>query len=182
MQLRIGYELIYRFSQSTPIILVLNVHDSRISDMVVPDRLITYPSLPLTSYRDSFGNQCHRILAPAGQLCLTADAVIRDRGLPDEVMSAAWQDPVENLPDDTLVFLLGSRYCETDLLSQTAWQLFAGTAPGYSRVQAICDYVHNHILFSYPDARPSRSAAEAFQERIGVCRDYAHLAITFCRS
>jgi transglutaminase-like putative cysteine protease len=181
MQLRIGYELIYSFPRSTPIILVLNVHDSRTSDMVVPDSLTIEPPIPVTSYRDSFGNQCHRVLAPAGRLRLTADTVIRDTGKPDEVMTEAWQDSVEDLPEDTLLFLLGSRYCETDLLSQTAWQLFGGTAPGYPRVQAICDYVHNHIVFNYQDARPTRSAAEAFQERAGVCRDYAHLAITFCR-
>ncbi len=93
----------------------------------------------------------------------------------------AWQDTVEDLPEETLVFLLGSRYCETDLLSQTAWQLFSGTAPGHARVQAICDYVHNHIVFNYQNARSTRTAAEAFRERTGVCRDYAHLAITFCR-
>lgn len=181
MQLRIGYELIYSFPRSTPIILVLNVHDSRVSDLVVPDRLTTEPSIPVTAYRDSFGNQCHRVLAPAGQLRLSADGVIRDNGKPDEVMTGAWQDAVEDLPEDTLMFLLGSRYCETDLLSETAWQLFGGTAPGYERVQAICDYVHNRIVFNYQNARPTRSAAEAFHEGTGVCRDYAHLSIAFCR-
>jgi transglutaminase-like putative cysteine protease len=182
MQLRIGYELIYSFPQSTPIILVLTVHDSRAADMVVPDSLTTEPPIPVTSYRDSFGNRCHRTLAPPGRLRLTADGVIRDTGKPDEVITDAWQDSVEDLPEDTLLFLLASRYCETDLLCQTAWQLFANTPPGYARVQAICDYVHNHIAFDYQNARPTRSAAEAFHERTGVCRDYAHLAIAFCRS
>ncbi len=181
MQLRIGYELIYSFPRSTPIILVLNVHDSRASDLIVPDSLTTEPSIPVTGYRDSFGNQCHRLLAPPGRLRLAADGVIRDSGKPDEVMTEAWQDSVEDLPEDTLLFLLGSRYCETDLLSQTAWQLFGGTTPGYPRVQAICDYVHNHIVFNYQNARPTRSASEAFHEGRGVCRDYAHLAIAFCR-
>ena len=97
-------------------------------------------------------------------------------------MPSAGQHSVQDLPEETLVFLLGSRYCETDLLSETAWQLFSGTAPGYPRVQAICDYVHNHIAFNYQNARATRGAAEAFNERIGVCRDYAHLAIAFCRS
>jgi transglutaminase-like putative cysteine protease len=182
MRLRIGYELIYSFPQSTPIILVLNVHDSRVADLIVPDNLTTEPPIKVTSYRDTFGNQCRRVLAPAGRLRLTTDGVIKDNGKPDEVMTDAWQDAVEDLPEDTLLFLLASRYCETDLLSQTAWQLFGGTAPGYRRVQAICDYVHNHIVFNYQDARPTRSAAEAFRERAGVCRDYAHLAIAFCRS
>jgi transglutaminase-like putative cysteine protease len=114
-------------------------------------------------------------------LRLTADGVIRDSGQPDETISGAWQDSVQDLPEETLVFLLGSRYCETDLLSDTAWQLFSGTPPGYARVQAICDYVHNHISFNYQNARATRSAAEAFREKTGVCRDYAHLAIAFCR-
>ena len=127
------------------------------------------------------GNQCHRILAPAGRLWLTANAIINDSGLPDQSMFAATQDDVENLPEENLVFLLGSRYCETDLLSETAWQLFSGTRPGHARVQAICDYVHNHITLNYLNARPTRSASQAFYEGTGVCRDFAHLAVAFCR-
>jgi transglutaminase-like putative cysteine protease len=181
MQFRIGYELIYSLPQPTPIILVVNVDDSRISDLVVPDRLVTEPSIPIAGYRDAFGNRCKRLLAPPGRLRLTADGVIRDSGQVDEIVSAAGQDSVEDLPEETLVFLLGSRYCETDLLSQTAWQIFSGMAPGYPRVQAICDYVHNHISFDYQNARATRTAAEVFSGRSGVCRDYAHLAIAFCR-
>jgi transglutaminase-like putative cysteine protease len=120
-------------------------------------------------------------LAPAGRLRLTANGVIRDDGKPDEMVHGAAQDLVEDLPEDSLVFLLGSRYCETDLLSETAWQLFSGTVPGYARVQAICDYVHCHIAFDYMKARATRTAAQAFEERAGVCRDYAHLAVAFCR-
>lgn len=181
MQLRIGYELIYSFPRSTPIILVLNVHDSRTSDIVVPDSLTIEPPIPVTGYRDSFGNQCHRVLAPAGRLRLTADGVIRDNGKPDEVMTEAWQDSVEDLPEDTLLFLLGSRYCETDLLSPVAWQLFGEAQRGWPLVQAICDYVHNRITFDYQNARSTRTAWEAYNERSGVCRDYAHLAIALCR-
>jgi transglutaminase-like putative cysteine protease len=181
MQLRIGYELIFSFPQPTPMILVLNVHDSRASDIVVPDRLTVEPFIPVKEYRDAFGNRCQRLLAPSGRLRLTADGVIKDNGI-DEIVPEAGQDTVQDLPEDVLVFLLGSRYCETDLLSQTAWQLFGCTPPGYRRVQAICNYVHNHITFDYQNARPTRSAAEAFHERTGVCRDYAHLAIAFCRS
>lgn len=181
MQLRIGYELIYSFPQATPIILVVNVHESRLDDLLSPDQLHTEPAIPITSYRDAFGNDCKRLIAPAGRLRLSADAIIRDSGQPDEIAPAAWQHFVEDLPDEFLVFLLGSRYCDTDLLSQTAWQLFSNTVPGYPRVQAICNYVHNHIRFNYQNARSTRSASEAFNERTGVCRDYAHLAIAFCR-
>ncbi len=181
MQLRTGYELIYSFPQPTPMILVVNIHESRAADLIVPDRLTTEPSIPITNYRDLFGNRCNRLLAPAGRLRLTADAVVRDNGQPDDIASAAGQHFVEDLPEESLVFLLGSRYCETDLLSQIAWQLFSGTVPGYTRVQDICNYVHNHIAFNYQNARATRSAYEVFNERTGVCRDYAHLAIAFCR-
>lgn len=181
MQLRAGYEFVYTFPQSTPMILVVNIHDSRTGDLVTPDDLVTDPGVPVNSYRDRFGNRCNRLLAPPGTLRLSSDFLIHDSGLPDEIDTSVYPDMVEELPAETLVFLMGSRYCETDLLSQTAWQLFSGMPPGRARVQAICDYVHNHIRFDYQSARPTRSAAEALREGIGVCRDYAHLAITFCR-
>ena len=181
MQFRAGYELIYSFPQPTPIILVVNIHYSRVSDIVVPDRLTAEPPIPISDYRDGFGNLCHRVLAPSGRLRLTADAVIEDSGKPDQMLSAAAQDAVDELPEEALVFLLGSRYCETDLLSETAWHLFSGTAPGYARVRKICDYVHSHIVFDYQNARATRSAAQTLNYKTGVCRDYAHLAIAFCR-
>ena len=148
MQFRTGFELIYSFPQPTPVILVVNVHESRTADVVVPDTLIAEPPLPITTYVDGFGNHCKRLHAPAGRLRLSADAVVNDTGLPDARHWDAEQHTVEDLPEDTLVFLLGSRYCETDLLSDTAWQLFSWTTPGFARVQAICDYVHNHIYFN----------------------------------
>ena len=181
MQLRTGFELVYTFPQVTPIILAVNIHESRAADLIVPDHLITEPPIPTDLYMDGFGNRCHRVLAPAGRLRLTTDCIIRDSGEPDTKVFGAAQDLVQDLPEALLVFLLGSRYCETDLLSETAWQLFGGTIPGYARVQAICDYVHRHIAFNYQNARATRSAAEAYREQTGVCRDYAHLAITFCR-
>ncbi len=182
MQLRVGYELIYEFPQPTPMILTLNIHYSRASDIVVPDYLTTDPSVPIAGYRDGFGNWCNRIVAPAGRIRIATNGIVRDSGLPDPQNTNAYQHLVQDLPEETLVFLLGSRYCETDLLSQTAWDLFSQTQPGWSRVQAICDYVHNHIYFNYQNARSTRTASEAFNERTGVCRDFAHLAVTFCRA
>jgi transglutaminase-like putative cysteine protease len=181
VKLRIGYELIYDFPQPTPVILTVNVHSSRSADLIERDALVAEPSVPVVGYRDSFGNDCHRILAPVGRLRLSTDAVINDSGQADEVAWSAHQDTVQDLPADVLLFLLGSRYCETDLLSATAWQLFSGTAPGYARVQAICDFVNWHIRFDYQQARATRTANESYREQIGVCRDYAHLAIAFCR-
>ncbi len=181
MYLRVGYELIYDCPQPTPMILTLNIHYSRVSDIVAPDHLITTPALPVTAYRDGFGNWCSRIVAPAGQTRLFTDAVVRDSGLPDVVVPGALQHFVQDLPEETLVYLLGSRYCETDRLSDIAWSLF-GTAPlGWARVQAVCDFVHQHIEFGYEHARVTKTAWEAFNERQGVCRDYAYLAVTFCR-
>ena len=162
-------------------ILTLSVHYSRASDMIIPDHLSTSPSVPVAAYRDGFGNWCNRIVAPAGRILIKGAGVIYDAGKPDAVVPGAFQHPVEDLPEETLVFLLGSRYCETDLLSEFAWSQFGQTPLGWSRVQAICDFVHNHITFGYQNARPSKTAWEAYNERTGVCRDFAHLAVTLCR-
>jgi transglutaminase-like putative cysteine protease len=156
-------------------IMVLGTHFTRASDVIVPDYLTTNPAVPITPYRDVFGNWCSRIVAPAGGMTLSADGVVRDNGLPDAVASLAVQHEVEDLPAETLSFLLGSRYCETDRLSEAAWDLFAKAPPGWARVQAICDFVHRHILFGYEHARPTMTAWEVFNEGKGVCRDYAHL-------
>lgn len=163
-------------------IMCLNVHSSRVSDLKQPDYIITRPSVPTTSYRDGFGNWCSRIVAPSGDIRISTDTIIRISKEPDAYVPAAQETPVEYLPGETLVFLMGSRYCETDMLSDTAWQLFGNTPSGWGRVQAICDYVHAHIRFGYEYSDPTRSALGTFNEGIGVCRDYAHLAITFCRA
>jgi transglutaminase-like putative cysteine protease len=181
VQLRIGYELVYDCPQPTPMMLTLHVHFTRVSDLVVPDHMVTDPAVPITGYRDGFGNWCSRIVAPAGRLRLTAAARVRDSGAPDRIVPAAVQHPVQDLPEETLVFLLGSRYCETDRLSQAAWDLFGKAPTGWGRVQAICDFVYHHIHFGYAHARSTRTAWEVFHERRGVCRDYAHLAVAFCR-
>jgi transglutaminase-like putative cysteine protease len=181
MRIRIGYELVYECVQPTPMILTLHVHASRVSDLVRPDHLLITPSVPVTAYHDAWGNWCSRLVAPAGEVKLTADTLIDDSGVPDPVVPDAQQHQVQDLPAETLVFLLGSRYCETDLLSETAWKLFGNTPLGWARVQAICDFVHRHITFGYQNARATRTANEAYREGVGVCRDYMHLAIAFCR-
>ncbi|WP_437744307.1 transglutaminase family protein [Sorangium sp. So ce302] len=181
MQIRVGYELLYEFPRPTPVILTLSVHYSRASDLVRPDHMLTSPSIPVRAYRDAFGNWCSRIVAPAGQLKISSDAVVNDTGAPDRVMTSAEQHPVDALPEETLVFLLGSRYCETDRLSEAAWDLFGQSPTGWGRVQAVCDFVHRHIAFGYEFASPTKTAEEVFNDRRGVCRDYAHLAIALCR-
>ena len=181
MRIHIGCELTLEIPQTTPMIATLHVHFSRASDLERPDHLVTNPAVPVEGYRDSFGNWCNRLVAPAGRFTLGTDAVIRDAGASDPVDLNALQHQVQHLPAETLQFLLGSRYCETDILSEEAWRLFKDTPLGWPRVQAICDFVHNHLAFGYEHARPTRTAAEAYAERRGVCRDFAHLAITFCR-
>ena len=181
MQIRVGYEIIYDCPQPTPMLLTLNLHYSRASDIVVPDHIITHPSVPITAYRDGFGNWVSRIVAPAGRLRISTNAIINDSGLVDPVYMQEQQSAVENLPSDTIVFLLGSRYCETDRLTEIAWSLFGNTPLGWPRVQAICNFVHNHITFGYQHARVTKTAWEVFNERAGVCRDFTHLAVTFCR-
>jgi transglutaminase-like putative cysteine protease len=181
MQIRVGYELVYSFPQPTPMILTLNVHYTRASDMVRPDHMIVQPSVPMASYRDGFGNWCTRLVAPAGRIRITSEAVLNDSGRKDVVAPFANQIPVQSLPQETLVFLLGSRYCETDRLAEIAWQLFAQAPTGWGRVQAICDWVNRHITFGYEHANPMKTAWDVFNERKGVCRDYAHLAVALCR-
>jgi transglutaminase-like putative cysteine protease len=181
LQLRVGFSFEYHFPQATPMILALSIHYSRSGDLIQPDHLITQPSVRLSAYRDLFGNWCSRLLAPAGKFVLSTHALLRDSGLPDAQAPWAQQIAVEQLPHEVLVYLLGSRYCETDQLSEIAWQLFGNTPTGWARVQAICDFVHGHIEFGYHHARRTRTALEAYREGQGVCRDYAHLALTFCR-
>ena len=181
MKIRFGYELVYDCLQPVPMILMLHVHPSRIPDLLVPDWLATDPAVPLDTYRDSFGNTCTRIVAPAGRIRLTADALIRDSGLPEPAFVHAQEHPVESLPHEALVYLLGSRYCETERLMDEAWRLFGNMPPGWERVQAVCDFAHEHICFGYHFARATKTAAEAYAERQGVCRDFAHLAITLLR-
>lgn len=181
MLIRVGYELTYQCPQPTPMILTLSVHYSRASDLIRPDLLMVSPSVPIAAYRDSFGNWCSRIVAPAGQVRIWGDGVIQDGGLPEQPAPWAQQRPVQNLPEETLLFLLGSRYCETDLLSETAWKMFSSTPTGWARVQAICDFVHDHLTFGYEHASPTKTAFQVFNERRGVCRDFAHLAIALCR-
>ncbi|MBT7756876.1 MAG: transglutaminase family protein [Rhodospirillaceae bacterium] len=182
MKLQIGYELQYEFPQPTPTILMLNIHFTRVSDLAMPDHILIDPGVPLSGYRDGFGNWCSRFVAPAGRMVISANSIIRDTGQPDPVVSDARQVPVEALPEEALVFLLASRFCDCDRMLDLAWSLFSGTAPGWARVQAICDFVHHHITFGYEHARVTKTASDAYEEGRGVCRDYAHLAVAFCRA
>ena len=162
-------------------VLMLSVHPSRQKDLLTQHRIQLSNGIASHDYRDAFGNVCTRLIAPPGLLEIRNEFVIADSGLPDEILPDARQWDVAALPDDALVFLLGSRYCDTEKLSDLAWSRFSGIRGGWRRVQAICDYVHSHIEFGYHHARCDRTAFEGHVERVGVCRDFAHLAVTLCR-
>ena len=181
MLIRVGFDLHFELPAPAPIFVALNLHPSRTPSVRKPEAVTVEPFTPIRHYYDSFGNLCGQMHAPAGLIRLHNDAVVEDSGLLDEGDPDAPQHPVESLPPDTLQFLLASRYCEVDLLKDKAWELFSQTPPGWRRVRAICDFVHNHLTFSYPRARETRTAAEAYEEKLGVCRDFTHLSITFCR-
>lgn len=181
MHIRAGYEIAYECPQPTPMILTLSVHASRVDDLLAPDIIRFDPPIPVNTYHDSFGNFCHVVRAPAGRLTMSSQFDIQDSGQPDEVDPAAEQQLLEDLPVDVLIYLLGSRYCETDRLSNIAWSLFGHLPKGWPLVKAICDYVHQRITFGYPHANPMRTAWDAHTEQRGVCRDFAHLAVALCR-
>ena len=181
MLIRYGYEITLTCPQPTALVCLLSLHEDRAADVRVPETTFTNPDVPVSTYLDLFGNRCRRLVAPAGDFMIWGDATIEDDGALDPLVPEARETPVPDLPDDCLGYLMGSRYCETDRLSQIAWDLFGKVPPGWSRVQAVCDFVNAHIRFDYMQARATRTAFEAFHERIGVCRDFAHLAVAFCR-
>jgi len=181
MQIKAGYTLRYECPQPTPMLLNLNIHPSRRADLLTGQVLTFSPPVDAWDYTDSFGNIATRITAPAGPLTVSTSFEIYDSGLPDVVPTDAVQHHIRDLPDETLTFLMGSRYCETDLLGDAAWALFGATQPGWPRVQAVLDFVQNHITFDYMQADKTRTALGAFEQKVGVCRDFTHLAVTFCR-
>jgi transglutaminase-like putative cysteine protease len=182
MLIRLGYDIQFNLPFDVPIVALLSVHPSRAQDLLEPDELQTDPLLPVTTYIDVFGNRCSRFVAPAGRLRLSNSTLIHDSGEPDPINLSARQIPVGELPNEVLTYLLNSRYCEVDRFTSIANELFVWTSPGWGRVKAICDWVNNKVTFNYSQTRPTKTALDVFTERVGVCRDFQHLAITFCRA
>jgi transglutaminase-like putative cysteine protease len=181
MKIRAGFNIGFECEQPATQVLTLSIRPERHADLLSSERLVVDPRTPVHQYKDLFGNICSRVTLQPGRSTVSADFVIRDSGAPDPIDREAEQQPVEDLPDDVLVFLLGSRYCETDQLMDLAWRLFGSIRAGWDRVQAIVDYTHKRISFGYEHARPTRTAAQAHDEQVGVCRDFAHLAVALCR-
>ena len=183
MLINVGYEIAFQSPQPAAMLLMLHIHPLRAPTILKSECLQIEPPVPITEYIDAYGNRCGRVFVPAGRVVFRNDAIVKDCGLPDIQVPDAPQHAVQDLPNEVLSFLLASRYCEVDSeLKDVAWSLFGSAKPGWPRVQAICDFVHNHIRFDYMKARANRTALEVYRERHGVCRDYAHLAITFCRN
>ncbi|PQV65534.1 Transglutaminase-like enzyme, putative cysteine protease [Abditibacterium utsteinense] len=180
MLIRLGYELIFDLNEPVAMTLMLDIHPSRQAD-VRAYRASIEPDVPVQTFTDSFGNICKRVLAPAGKIRFFADGIVEDSGLPDANIEGAIQHNVEDLPSECLQFLLNSRYCEVDKMVPIAWELFGHTNPGWERVRAICDWVHQKVTFGYAYARPTKSAFDVYAERMGVCRDFSHTALTLCR-
>jgi transglutaminase-like putative cysteine protease len=181
MLIRIGYDLVFDLPERTPMLLMLNVHPSRIPSLRGADTITVEPAAPMTAYADAFGNICTRVVASAGPVRLHNDTVVYDDGLPDAVDPTARQHLIEELPPEMIKYLLPSRYCEVDKLKDEAWKLFSEAGDGFSRVEAICAWVHGNVTFGYAFASETKSAADVYLDRKGVCRDFTHLAITFCR-
>lgn len=182
MLIRVGYEISFDYPEPTAVVVMLLLHPSRLASLRKPERFHVQPSLPYTEYIDLYGNRCARVFVPSGRTAFHNDAVVEDSGLPDPQIWGAKQHDVQELPHDTLVYLLASRYCDTDSeLREVAKSHFYHTPLGWPRVQAICHFVNKHIRFDYMQARANRSASESYREAVGVCRDYTHLAIAFCR-
>ena len=181
MQIKVGFEISYAAAQPTPMVIMLSIHPSRRADIIGTETIIAEPDVESDSIATvsatSAGGWWRR---PAASRC-AANALVRDSGLPDAVVPTAEQMPIEQLPDEVLLYLMASRYCETDKLTDIAWSLFGKTRPGWDRVQAIADFVHDHVTFGYEHAHHMKSAHDVYEQRAGVCRDFAHLALTLCR-
>jgi transglutaminase-like putative cysteine protease len=182
MILRVGYDIQFEIPSPVAMVALLNVHPSRVADLHTHDEVSVEPAAQMESYIDSFGNRCARFVAQAGTLRLSNSTLIYDSGMADPVCPDARELPVQELPHDALRYLYNSRYCEVDRFSTIALELFGAVPRGWSRVQAVCDWVHTKVTFGYPYARPTKTALDVFTERFGVCRDFQHLAVTLCRA
>lgn len=182
MFIRIGFEVTVECTVQTPFLLALLPHSSYGGRIIGSERIRAEPAVPLREYLDPFGNRRTQLVAPVGRLTLWSDCIVEDDGLADPYDWNAGQHEIAELPTETLTYLTASRYCESDELAERAWALFGETPPGWARVQAICNWVHNHLTFGYHFGRPTKTAVDVMRERTGVCRDFAHLSIALCRA
>ena len=182
MIIRLGFDIAFESNAPTPMLLLLYTHPDVQDRLVTPEQLMVTPQVPIETFIDNFGNRCGRLVAPVGSLRLTNELLIQDSGLYDAIDLYARQHRVEELPAETLQFLLSSRYCEVDKIGEIAWKLFGHLPPGWALVQGISDWVHSHIEYNYAFASPFKTAFDVYHEGKGVCRDFQHLCVAFCRA
>jgi transglutaminase-like putative cysteine protease len=181
MMIRVGYEFIFNIENPSMMLMMLALHPDRENSVRKHSGMIVDPFNVVEEFNDIYGNRCRRIFAAAGRMRLFDDMVVEDSGQRDAIVPWAKQHLAQDLPHETLVFLLSSRYCEVDRLSEAAWAMFGNAPVGWGRVEAVCNWVHSNVRFDYNTARPTKTAFDVFTERTGVCRDFAHLAISLCR-
>jgi transglutaminase-like putative cysteine protease len=181
MRVRIGCEFDYESLGPVPMLMLVRAQPDGEHHTLYESRW-TAPEVPVHEYVDAFDNHCWRFVAPAGRFRIRYDALVDIDGEPDPVVPDAPLVRVEDLPDSALVFTLASRYVESDLLIQTAWDLFGSTPPTWARVQAVCDWVHTNVVYETGNSGPTITAMDVFERRVGVCRDFALLAVAFCRA
>ena len=194
MFIRSEFSIEFNLPQTVPMIGLLRLFPALDAEHRAPEKLRVEhlefvqnappvsSDVPVTDYTDSFGNRCSRFLAPWGSLRITGESLLEREFLPDDTDANAEQHNIEDLPTEVLQFLLSSRYCQVDNLSLVAGDLFGHTKPGWGRAIAIRDWVHDHVRFNYGSARPTKTALDVFTERVGVCRDFQHLAVTMSRA
>ena len=193
MLIKSEFDIHFQLSVPTPMVALLHLHPSLESRVRSGNTLeiehidrgggrTVQTPVAATEYRDSFGNRCTRFMAPAGIVQLSGASVVEVEGFTDPICTEAQQANVEDLPAEVLQFLLPSRYCEVDRFVAIAHELFGWMTPGWTRAVAIRDWVHEKVSFNYQMARPTKTAMDVYTERVGVCRDYQHLAITLSRS
>ena len=180
MRVRVGCDLLYESPYPTPMMILVRPRDWHGHRLLEEHRTIS-SEVPVHQYFDSFGNHVWRLVAPVGQLQLRYDAVAEVPPTPDPKHPGMLKTPVEDLPDEVLMYTLPSRHCQSDLFINDAWQMFGDITTGWEQVQAVCDWLHSNITYGR-GSNASTSGYEAYQERRGVCRDFAHLGVSFCRA
>jgi transglutaminase-like putative cysteine protease len=181
MRVKVGADFTVTSPRETPAVFMIRP-ETRGAHMTLAERWDSDPGVPYHEYPDIYGNVCRRMTLPAGSFSLRYVALVEADGDLDPYDPSAIEHPIAELPDEALVYTLPSRYCLSDMLFPQAMDRFGGLAPGWNRVQAICDFVHDHVTFGYGTSTPSTTALDVYESGNGVCRDYAHLAISFCRA
>ncbi|HEY2427974.1 MAG TPA: transglutaminase family protein [Acidimicrobiales bacterium] len=181
LSLRVGCSFTWKAEIPTAAVVQVEPRLDR-SAILQQDEWTIMPSVPTRAYWDGFGNRCRRMTLPAGETTVSYDARVTVDGVVDAVDQTATEVAAEDLPDETLVYTLPSRFCPSDIIADEAWNRFGGLAPGYGRVQAICDFVHDHLKWTPGTTTATSSALDVLQSGVGVCRDFAHLAVTLCRA